>query len=229
MGTDFYPRLTAAIANHRECNRLVNEQAEVSVLLAGPGILATLALTPLVIPLLYSSAFAEADDLLRWICLGAALQVVTWPFGYIIVAEGRQRTFFLCELAYTVSYLGIAWVLVARYGANGGAMAFLCSYVVHGLIVYPIARRHTGFRLSARNRRIVGAFLAAIGLVFGGFYVLPFRLATAVGLLATVLSAVYSSRALLVYLPTDRPPGPVRRLLALARVASPRGKAGRSR
>jgi PST family polysaccharide transporter len=228
MGTDFYPRLTAAIADHRECNRLVNEQAEVSMLLAGPGILATLALTPLVIPLLYSSAFAEADDLLRWICLGAALQVITWPFGYIIVAEGKQRTFFLVELAYTVAYLGLAWLLVARYGANGAAVAFFCSYIVHGAIVYPIARRHTGFGLSATNRWIVAAFLGVIGLVFGGFYVLPFWLATAVGLVATALSAVFSARTLIRHLPTERLPRPLRRLLELARLGPARGAPGGS-
>ena len=43
MGTDFYPRLTAIAQNSEECNRVVNEQAQVSILLAGPGLLATLA------------------------------------------------------------------------------------------------------------------------------------------------------------------------------------------
>jgi hypothetical protein len=32
-----------------ECNRLVNEQAEVGLLLAGPGVIATLTFAPLVI------------------------------------------------------------------------------------------------------------------------------------------------------------------------------------
>ena len=36
MGTDFYPRLTAIANDNTECNRLVNEQAHVSLLLAGP-------------------------------------------------------------------------------------------------------------------------------------------------------------------------------------------------
>ena len=38
MGADFYPRLTAVASDHVECNRLVNEQAEVGLLLAGPGV-----------------------------------------------------------------------------------------------------------------------------------------------------------------------------------------------
>ena len=45
-----------AATDNRECNRLVNEQAEMSLLLAAPGILGTLTFTPLVIQLLASDA-----------------------------------------------------------------------------------------------------------------------------------------------------------------------------
>ena len=38
MGADFYPRLTAVAKDNTECNRLVNEQAEVGLLIAGPGV-----------------------------------------------------------------------------------------------------------------------------------------------------------------------------------------------
>ncbi len=33
MGTDFYPRLTGVAKNHPECNRMVNEQAEIGLLI----------------------------------------------------------------------------------------------------------------------------------------------------------------------------------------------------
>ncbi len=50
MGADFFPRLTAVSRDNVACNRLVNEQAEVSLLLAGPGIMGTLTFASLVIP-----------------------------------------------------------------------------------------------------------------------------------------------------------------------------------
>jgi PST family polysaccharide transporter len=46
MGIDFYPRLTAAATNHEQASRLVNEQTEIGILLALPGLLATLAFAP---------------------------------------------------------------------------------------------------------------------------------------------------------------------------------------
>jgi O-antigen/teichoic acid export membrane protein len=78
MGADFLPRLTAVAKNSRDCTRLVNEQTEVSLLLAGPGIAATLALAPVVVWLLYSAEFQAAIEVLRWVCLGMMLRVVSW-------------------------------------------------------------------------------------------------------------------------------------------------------
>ncbi len=40
VGADFYPRLVGVAKDHSQCNRLVNEQTQVSLLLAGPGVIA---------------------------------------------------------------------------------------------------------------------------------------------------------------------------------------------
>jgi antigen flippase len=79
MGADFYPRLTASAHNNAACNRLVNEQTRIGLLLAGPGVIATLTCAPLVLAMFYSSRFGAASGVLRWICLGVTLQVITWP------------------------------------------------------------------------------------------------------------------------------------------------------
>ena len=52
MGADFYPRLTATIHDRPQAARAVNEQTEIGVLLALPGLLAALTLAPLAIKLL---------------------------------------------------------------------------------------------------------------------------------------------------------------------------------
>ena len=151
MGADFYPRLTAVSKDDVACNRLVNEQARVSLLLAGPGVLATLTLAPIVINLFYSAEFEAAADVLRWICLGAALQVITWPMGFIIVAKGAQKIFFSAELAWTVANVGFSWVCVNAFGLKGAGIAFFASYLFHWLLINPIVRRLSGFRWSAEN------------------------------------------------------------------------------
>src|SRR5690606_16050651 len=131
-----------------------NEQVLVSLLLAGPGVLATLTLAPLVVTLLYSSRFEEAVGALRWICLGMSLRVITWPLGFVVVAKGLRTLFVAMDLACAIVHLALAWLLVRWLGLDGAGAAFFGLYVFYAVITYPIARRLTGFRWSATNLRL---------------------------------------------------------------------------
>ena len=214
MGTDFYPRLTASANDNAECNRLVNEQAFIGLLLGGPGVLATLTLAPLVITMFYTAKFHAAVEILRWFCLGTILQVITWPMGFIALAKGRQNVFLLSDLAWTIVYILLAWLGVRAFGLRGAGMAFFGSYVFHLLITYPIARSLSGFRWSRENRRIGLLFLLTIAAVFGGFYGLPLVWAECVGILVAAAIGIYSLRTLIGVVPLDRVPPSARFLLA---------------
>jgi enterobacterial common antigen flippase len=213
MAADFYPRLTAVSKDNEECNRLVNEQAQISLLLAGPGVLATLTFAPLVIALFYSSKFAAAVPLLRWICLGMTLRVVAWPMGFILVAKGRQTLFLCADFVAALVHTGLAWVFVTRFGLLGAGAAFFGLYVWHGLFVYAIVHHVGGFRWSTSNRKTGLLFISLIGVVFGGFYLLPFWAATSLGALAVLFSGFYSIRALAHLVSLARIPKPIRRVL----------------
>jgi enterobacterial common antigen flippase len=219
MAADFYPRLTAIAENNAKCNRIVNEQALISLLLAGPGMVATLTLAPIVIAAFYSAEFDAAVDLLRWFCLGMAVRVITWPMGFIILAKGQQTYFFWTELAWTVVNVGLSWLAVCSFGLNGAGIAFFGSYVFHGLMIYPVVRRLSGFRWSVENRKTALLFVALMGSVFGGFYVLPALVATAVGALLVIVSGAYSTRILLRLLSLERFPRSIQRLLLWSRLA----------
>jgi PST family polysaccharide transporter len=213
MGADFYPRLTAVANDNAACNRLVNEQARVGLLLAGPGVIATLTFTPLVIAMFYSAKFHGAVEVLRWICLGATLQVITWPMGFIIVAKGRQNLFLLSDVAWTLVYVLLAWIGVKLFGVKGAGMAFFGSYIFHWLLTYPIVRWLSGFRWTAENRYTGGLFLLLIGTVFCGFYALPWAWALSLGILVALLSSFYSARILINLVSLAGIPAPVRFLL----------------
>jgi antigen flippase len=213
MGADFCPRLTAIARDNPECNRVVNEQAYVSLLLAGPGVLGTLTFAPLVITIFYSAKFEGAVEILRWLCLGMTLRVISWPMGYIIIAKGVQNLLIFSEVAWTAVYLGLAWVCVNAFGLKGAGIAFFGSYVFHVAMIYVMVRKLSGFRWSAENRQTSFLFLVLIAAVFCGYYALPPVLAMGVGALAVLLSGVYSLQVLLDLVPPDRLPGPVLKLL----------------
>jgi enterobacterial common antigen flippase len=214
MGADFYPRLTASISDHEEANRLVNEQTLVGLLVGGPGVLATLTFAPLVISLFYSARFAAAVGVLRWICLGATLQVITWPMGFIAVAKGRQAIFFFSEFAWTVFAIAAALLCVKHWGLEGAGIAFFGSYIFHALLTYPIAHYLTDFQWQRTSLSTCSALFIAIGLVFVSFYVLPVFWAASVGIITTAAISIYSLRVLANLVSPDQLPAPFRRLIA---------------
>jgi antigen flippase len=213
MAADFYPRLTANAADNAACNRLVNEQTRVGLLLAGPGLIATLTFTPIIITVFYSAKFGAAVGVLRWICLGTILQVITWPMGFVIVAKARKATYFATELAWALVSLGLAWICITVFGLNGAGIAFFGSYVFYGFLLYPIVHRMSGFRWSTANKQTGLLFLFLITVVFCGFYVLPFLWAASLGTLAVLASGSYSIWILSTLVSLDQIPGPIRRML----------------
>jgi len=161
MGTDYYPRLTVAIRDRAAANRLVNEQSEVALLLAGPVFLAMLGLAPWIIELLYSNQFGEATPVLRWQVLGDILKVASWPMGFIILAAGDGRTFLLTESSAIVVFVVLTWVGLPMLGIEAAGIAFVGMYLFLLPIVFLLARRRTGF---AWQRSVYVQFVLLIGM-----------------------------------------------------------------
>lgn len=161
MGTDYYPRLTAAIHDHAAVNRMVNQQTEVALLLAGPAFLAMLGLAPWIIELLYSSQFQDAAAVLRWQVLGDILKVASWPLGFIILAAGDGRTFMLTESAAMAVFVGLTWIGLPLLGIQATGTAFLGMYAFALPLLYWLARRRTAF---VWERRVYMQLLVVIVL-----------------------------------------------------------------
>ena len=218
MGTDFYPRLTAAAKDNAECNRLVNEQAEVSLLLAGPGLLATLTFAPLVILIQYSTKFEPAVEVLRWICLGMMLRVITWPIGFIIVAKNAQKIFFCTEVVSNALQLGMVWLGVQYFGLNGAGIGFFGMYLIQFVGIYLIVRSLSGFRWTAENIRIGAGYGVLVAGLFVSAYFLPRPVVIAIGTVFTLGTGLFSLKKLCTMLPVERFPRRVRQLLGFLRL-----------
>nr|WP_255529317.1 O-antigen translocase [Luteimonas sp. MC1572] len=161
MGTDFYPRLTAVIHDPAAVNRLVNEQSEAALMLAGPVLLGVLALAPWVVQLLYSNEFAEAAGVLRWQIMGDILKVACFPLGYIILAAGEGRTFLFSDTLSMGVFVLTVWIGVPTFGLPATGIAFLLMYMVNLPIVFWLAHKRSGFRWEAIVWKLLLGLLAS--------------------------------------------------------------------
>jgi O-antigen/teichoic acid export membrane protein len=145
MGADYYPRLTAAISDHASVNRMVNEQTEVALLLAGPIFIAMMALLPWVIQLLYSPEFLPATQILNWQILGDILKICSWPLGFILLAAGDGKKFVIVETIGVSAFVLLTWITLPWLGLQAAGVSFAGMYFVYLPLVFWLAKRRTGF------------------------------------------------------------------------------------
>jgi len=192
MGADFMPRLTTAAGDRQRINQLVNEQAEMGVLIAVPGVVATLTFAPWVLKLFYSEAFVHGADVARWQILGVFLRVVCWPLGYIIVALGKSAVYAVCELLFGVASVLLVVPCIHLSGLVGIGISFAVVYLFYSVMVFLVARRLTGFFWSSSALAIILGGSLILALTFACVSLLPLWWGTTVGLVITVFSAVTS-------------------------------------
>ncbi len=196
MGADFMPRLTAASNDHATLNRLLNEQTEMGVLIAIPGVLATLALAPWVMEVFYSGAFSQGAEVVRWQILGVFLRVVSWPMGYVLIAKGNSLLFALTELAAGVVNVGLIVFCMKAWQLEGAGISFALLYLFYTVMMAFIIARLTDFHWSLTALKILVPAVLILGAIFACTRFLPERWSIGIGLTATAAASVASLLAL---------------------------------
>jgi PST family polysaccharide transporter len=213
MGADYYPRLTGIINDKTAAARLVNEQTEIALLLSAPVFIAMIGLTPWIVHLLYSPAFAPTIEVLRWQILGDILKVASWPLGFVILAAGAGNTFFWTETSTLLLMGGLIAGLVPSMGLEITGIGFLASYAYLLPLVYFLAWRRIQFSWTATNfKLLVATFLLCVWIV------LLSRLSTwAAELTAIIIASIFTLYTLTRLSHMSNVSGPISRLGKLGR------------
>ena len=166
MGTDFYPRLTAVAHDNEKVNQMVNEQTEIGILLALPGLLGTLAFAPWLMHLFYSEKFLHGAALLPWFVIGVFGQVIIFPLGYIQRAKGAIRWIYIGQTEANAVNVLLCFILTKKYGIIGIGYAYLAHIIIHGIVVFAISAQLSKFRWSksVKYSIVITGSLITIGL-----------------------------------------------------------------
>jgi antigen flippase len=192
MGADFLPRLAAVHNDHPAVCRLVNEQTEAGILLALPGLVATMFFAPLAIKLFYSAEFLVAAELLPWLVLGVFGRVTSWPMGFVLIAKAKSKLFVACETTFALFHLVLILVGLFTFGLVGVAIAFIFVYLFYNVAMHIISGRLICFRWSPSVWRLI---VVSAGFVVAGFglpHIMQEHQTYIMGAALLILSAAYS-------------------------------------
>lgn len=200
MGADFYPMLAGVSENPEKMIHLVNEQTEIGLLLATPALLATLALAPLAIKILYSPDFFPAVDLLRWFVMGCFLRVISWPMGFVLLAKGEKYWFVFSETIFNALHIIFIFAGLHFFELRGAAIAFFAMYVLYVFGIRLIAGHLIGFSWDKAAKHLIITQVSLITAAFVAALVLTELWSMALGTLLSVVMGLYCLRQLLMRL-----------------------------
>ncbi|MEG2494523.1 MAG: oligosaccharide flippase family protein, partial [Mucinivorans sp.] len=167
MGVEYFPRLSAVCNDRKQCDQMVNQQAEMVILIAAPLLMAMILTAPFLIRILLTAEFLPISQFIRIVAFGMLFKASSYAIGYLSVAKGDKKLFFWLEGIYGNA---ITLVLnVAGYyfgGLIGLAISFVLSYVLYLTLITVVTRIRYGFILRAEFIKLFTVFAGLSLLIF---------------------------------------------------------------
>ncbi len=98
MSTDYYPRLSMVASDNIRSRTLINQQAELAILIIAPILAIFLVFIKWIVILIYSTKFVAINEMIHWMALGMYFKAASWAVSIVILAKGASKLYFLNEL-----------------------------------------------------------------------------------------------------------------------------------
>ncbi len=130
IATSYFPQLAGTKTNEEMCDA-VKKQAEISILLFAPIIVAFIVFAKPAIIFLYSEKFLPIEGLLYWAIAATLIKAMGWALSYTLLAKAKPSTFFLNEFFAKFYTFPLAILGYKYMGLTGFGIAILVGYSIY--------------------------------------------------------------------------------------------------
>ncbi|MBI2274149.1 MAG: oligosaccharide flippase family protein [Bacteroidetes bacterium] len=197
MAMDYFPRLSAVSAKVEEVNKTVNEQGVISVLISVPLLIFMIVFAPFIIRVLLSQDFYILTSFIRWLAFGMFFTAPIFVIGYIALAKGDKKNYFLYNSLYTSIFLFLCNIIgYFVNGLKGMAIGYCIYQVVYAFFIYSQFKKIYSFSFDSLFIKIFFrlVILCAMALLVMVFFQSPFNYI--IGTLLSLGAFFYSWREL---------------------------------
>ena len=192
ISTDYFPRLSST-KTKEEFQNAVHIQADLSILLFVPLVLAFIVFIRPIIILLYSESFLPIEHMLYWSVGATLIKAAGWAVSFTLLAKAKPVHFFLNELIASSYSLPLKLVGYQLYGLTGFGIATMCAYILYLIQISIVSNRLFDFSY----KKDIWQLLIKWNAIIIGCIVLKFYMTEYWGYLAGGLCLFFSSIAII--------------------------------
>ena len=192
LEADFFPRISAVNQLQYTTNVLVNRQIEVGLLIVGPLLVVFVLALPLLVPLLYSSAFAGVVPMVQVLSFNIFFRAISLPLEYIALAKGDSRTYLLLEVVYDVAFVVAVIGGMQLGGLWGMGLCLSVMGLFNLVLVACVVQKRFGYRMRRSVFRNIGLQLPWLMLAYATTFVHNMSVYCLVGLALVGISSYLS-------------------------------------
>ncbi len=148
LDSEYYPRLSGVASDIRACNRMINEQIEVQLLVQPPMLMAFTLAMPVLVPLFYRQDFVPAVAMAQLAMAGMFMRTISFPLSFLALSKNDTLVFVAMEAVFNILFVVL---IVGGYTfgdlvGTGAGIALL--HTLDLIMIYAVARLRYSFRLS---------------------------------------------------------------------------------
>lgn len=174
MSTDYFPRLSAVIQDDTQWKHLVNQQAELVLIILGIVLVLLISTTPILIQLLLSSSFLPAQNFIFWAVLAIPLKGLVWVLGFILLAKGDNKLFLTVEILANLLLLGFNLICYTYFGIDGLGISMLVSYLVFIVLMLIVLKSKYTFKFEKTVYKLLIQSIVSLVLCLVSIYTLGY-------------------------------------------------------
>ena len=150
MAVDYLPRLSAICDDNNKVREMVNQQAEIVILIIAPLLLFLIITVPILVRILLTEEFMKIIPFVRWVALGTIFKAAVYSVGYISFAKGDKWFFlFVDAISGNITLVILNTIFYKYWNLNGLGISLLLVFIIGFIKITIFTRYRYKFRFTA--------------------------------------------------------------------------------
>jgi len=126
----YLPRLAEIRTAHEMKAEIIKVYRFVMPIVA-VGAVTIFLLRDFIIGTLFTPDFLPMRELFSWQLAGDLIKIGSWILAYIMLGRSMVKVFVITEIAFSISFVLLSWLLVGVFGLVGVSMAYAINYSLY--------------------------------------------------------------------------------------------------